>query len=272
MEPHAPYSAPGEARRHFGPDYEERRDFGGMLPELWRTGAIPREFTPEERRHLIDLYDAEIFYWDQQFARLLERLEALDLLDRTVIVVTSDHGEEFFDHGGLGHGLTLYEEVLRVPLIVIDPRRPKGLRVGPPVSTAGLFDAAVRLMGFERPPFTQVPTFQPKDGDVAGHEQVFCSTESHTSEAESRLAGMVEGDHKLVHSLLEEGSLLFDLNGDPREQQPLGESFQELKERLERQVLEWYRTTEREFPDAWQPNSEEILNRFKELGYVNGGK
>ena len=272
MEPHSPYSAPGEARQHFDPDYEEQRDFSGPLPELWRTGAIAREFTPEERQHLVDLYDAEIFFWDQQFRKLLDRLEALDLLDRTVIVITSDHGEEFFDHDGLGHGLTLYQEVLHVPLIVIDPRRPKGRRIAAPVSTAGLFNAATRLMGFEEPSFTQVPTFQPRGGGLTGHEQVYSSTESHTTERESRWASIIEGEHKLVRSMLEEGTLLFNLQNDPAEEHPLDPTFQQLKRRLEQQVLDWYRTTAEQFPDEWQPTSDEIERRFRELGYTGGGK
>lgn len=73
---------------------------------------------PIVRQAAIDWYDGEIAYNDGQFQRLVDALEQLGAYDNTIIIVASDHGEEFWEHGGTEHGYTLYEEQLRVPFIV----------------------------------------------------------------------------------------------------------------------------------------------------------
>ncbi|HPO14545.1 MAG TPA: sulfatase [Candidatus Hydrogenedentes bacterium] len=104
MGPHAPYEPPEEFRRKF---HQE---------------TYPDRAGPEHFREAIDLYDGEIAYSDTQFARVVNALKTRNLYDNTLIIVLSDHGEEFGEHGGNIHGRTLYEEVLRVPLIIRLPR------------------------------------------------------------------------------------------------------------------------------------------------------
>ena len=81
----------------------------------------------EEADHLRALYDGEITYWDEHFGRLIEDLRRRGLYDDMTIVITSDHGEEFGEHGGFWHGTTLYDEQIRVPLFV---KLPRGRRAG----------------------------------------------------------------------------------------------------------------------------------------------
>ena len=94
MGPHEPYDPPDEYARRFPP-------------------ALPGD----EREEIKARYDGEIAYSDAQFGRLIAALHESDQYENTLIILLSDHGEEFWEHGGLGHGTTLYEEVLRVPLI-----------------------------------------------------------------------------------------------------------------------------------------------------------
>ena len=84
---------------------------------------------PSMAREMHDLYKGEIAYADGNFGRLLERLEQLGLYDDAVIVLVGDHGEEFLEHGGFWHGLTLYDEQIHVPLLV---KWRKGERLAPP--------------------------------------------------------------------------------------------------------------------------------------------
>jgi arylsulfatase A-like enzyme/uncharacterized membrane protein YbhN (UPF0104 family) len=107
MDPHDPY-------------YEHPHRRGG-----YSRAAHP---TPEldERERLIELYDGEIEYWDEQFGRLVAELRRRGAYDDTTIVVTADHGEEFAEHGGFWHGTTLYDEQLHVPLFVHLPRGERG--------------------------------------------------------------------------------------------------------------------------------------------------
>lgn len=88
-----------------------RTDVSTLLAERARLTGKPRDV-------LIDVYDGEIRHLDALIGDLLRELERRGMLDDTIVLVTSDHGEEFGDHGGHGHGHTLYGELLRVPLIV----------------------------------------------------------------------------------------------------------------------------------------------------------
>src|SRR5262249_5549918 len=101
---HQPYSPP--------PPFDLFRTYREDGKEAPITEATPLAI---RSRHL---YAGEVRYVDSEFARLMEGLSALGEADRTLVVITSDHGEEFFEHGWKGHDESLYEEVLRVPLIL----------------------------------------------------------------------------------------------------------------------------------------------------------
>ena len=77
--------------------------------------------TPEEYEWARELYRGEIRYVDANIGRVVEKLKTLGIYDDALIVVTSDHGEEFMEHGDVAHGHSLYEEMIRVPLIVKPP-------------------------------------------------------------------------------------------------------------------------------------------------------
>jgi arylsulfatase len=83
---------------------------------------------PEERERIRALYREDVATVDRELGTLLDWLEARGLRQRTAIVFTADHGEEFWDHGGLEHGRTLYDEVVRVPLVIAVPGRPTATR------------------------------------------------------------------------------------------------------------------------------------------------
>jgi arylsulfatase A-like enzyme len=120
MDPHSPYAAPASMNRlHVDPAYR-----GPITGEHAQLDAILRgemDVDAADRRRIVDLYDQEITYWDREFGRFLRYLESRGRLENTIIVVVADHGEEFFEHGGLLHGYTLYGEQLHVPLAVMAP-------------------------------------------------------------------------------------------------------------------------------------------------------
>lgn len=271
MEPHSPYSAPGAFRQHFDPDYVEKRDFSGPLPERWRRGLIEKEFTPDEFQHLVNLYDSEVYYWDLQFQCLLEMLESLSLRDKTIVIVTADHGEEFFEHDGLGHGITLYNECLQVPFIIGDPRMKQGLRVPDYAEITALFDTVTEMMGLTPPGFTQVKSLFPLNNLPRRPMRLYAATESHLQGMMTRRASLIEPPMKLIVSLLEEESELYDLSVDPGEKRNLASKKPEEAERMKTKVIEWYRSTEEAFPREFQPITPEFLKRLEALGYGGGG-
>jgi len=145
MDPHAPYGAPGDARLRFARGPVPARDLSGHLPQRLHSQDEP-PLTPAEQAHVIDLYDGEVAYLDGQLQRLREALELRGLDDRTLVVITADHGEELFELGHLGHGYALNEPMLHVPLVLVGPGVPVG-EVTQPVTSASLANTLLRLGG-----------------------------------------------------------------------------------------------------------------------------
>jgi arylsulfatase A-like enzyme len=118
MEPHAPYDPPAEYLRALRGDREtpSSDDINGM----WIVGDLFKP-PPDLMQTIVDFYDASIMAMDTQIARLFDELAARGLLDDALVVVTADHGEGFHEHGMIGHGKSLYEAEVRVPLVIVPP-------------------------------------------------------------------------------------------------------------------------------------------------------
>jgi len=129
---------------------------------------------PEEAAYLIRLYDGEITFWDEHFGALLDYLKQRGLYDDLTIVVTSDHGEEFADHGGFWHGTTLYDEVLHVPLLIKLPAQAQrgGSVHAPPVQSIDLMPSLLSWAQLSIPPAVQgQDLFSPHDSTFAEESQ-----------------------------------------------------------------------------------------------------
>ncbi len=140
LDPHAPYDP---VLDHRGAALAEgpRRASGVTIQELRMTEVLQRPAAL--LRDAVDFYDGDIRRADDGIERLLRELRRLGLAEGTLVVVTSDHGEELEEHGRMGHGQTLYEEVVRVPLVFHAPGiLPAGLRPG----TASLLDIAPTVL------------------------------------------------------------------------------------------------------------------------------
>ncbi len=127
---HTPYACPSPYNAAFLEESARWTDLD-VMEYLGGKPGIFKTVPDEERRNIIDLYDGEILYLDEKLIRpLTTRLRELGIYDETLIIFTSDHGEEFFEHGGWMHGQSLYEESLRVPLLIKFPQsRYRGRRI-----------------------------------------------------------------------------------------------------------------------------------------------
>lgn len=136
IDPHDPYAPLGRFRKMAGKGYQGLmpRKNSGIVNQLRRGQRLEAV----DRRHLRELYDLEVRYADEQFGRLIDALESRGLLQNTLVAFTSDHGEEFWDHGNVGHGHTLFNELTRVPLVI---KPPSGT---PPA--VGVVESQVRLI------------------------------------------------------------------------------------------------------------------------------
>ena len=132
MDVHDPYLPPQPYRGRFAAVAEP----GGLLH--WEL-HVPKTLTPEELQSEIDAYDGGIAYVDAQIDALLTSLRARPSARDLLVIITADHGDEFFEHRGFLHGTHLYREVIHVPLIVWRPGRiPGATRVATPVTNASI--------------------------------------------------------------------------------------------------------------------------------------
>ncbi len=149
-DPHVPYTPPEPFRSRFAPGVDPE---AGHLEHARAViqGRLPP--TEQTRSDLVDLYDAEIAFNDHHFGQLLERLKELDLYESSLIVLVADHGEEFLDHDGWEHGITLFDEQLHVPLMIKLPGgRGAGQRIGATVSQIDVVPTILDLLGVPPPP------------------------------------------------------------------------------------------------------------------------
>ncbi len=148
LEPHLSYSPPEDLLSDSVLDSDLGRSFPATSRTLVQSGRLIR--TEAERRWLRELYDAEVRYTDRVVGRVLDQLRELDLYKETLVIFTTDHGEEFWDHGGWEHGHSVYDELVSAPLLVKLPGESKSRRIKTPVSTAALFETILDLTGAKR--------------------------------------------------------------------------------------------------------------------------
>ncbi len=142
FDPHMMYDPPEATRGQFSSALPD----AGLPRVTERVRATLGRGDPFDRDYLVALYDEEILFVDRQLGRLFESLDAAGRTDDVVVLLTSDHGEELFDHGGFEHGHSAYNELLRVPLVVRGPGiRPA--RHAAPVSLLDLFPTVLAAFG-----------------------------------------------------------------------------------------------------------------------------
>lgn len=142
LSPHTPYEY-RELSDHLAPFQEEGRF-------AQSTGGIYEVHNEAELKRVRDLYDGEMFYADDLFRRLMEQLDQLGLRENTIIVLTADHGEEFMDHGQLQHN-SMFEEVVRIPMMIHHPDLQQGVRTEAPYLNIDLLPTLSALAGVEPP-------------------------------------------------------------------------------------------------------------------------
>ena len=144
-EPHCPYNPPPPFDTRFGPEGPIGRDMRMACGSgTWVTDVNQgrRPLSGPEKDHLVRLYDGNLAFADDVMGQIRTALEKANLLERTVVIISADHGEALFEHGWIGHNVQLYDESMHVPLIVRFPAGqgpPAGTRVG---TLADLLDVA----------------------------------------------------------------------------------------------------------------------------------
>lgn len=150
IDPHVPYDPPDDYLKLYDPgEYagQVKPRMTGDLLEKAKRKPPQVVFDARDKERLKALHDAEITQHDHFFGLFLQRLAELGLVEDTLIVVTADHGEEFDDHGSWGHGHSVYQELLHVPLMFRLPNRlPAGMKVPYAVSTMDVAATVTELL------------------------------------------------------------------------------------------------------------------------------
>jgi arylsulfatase A-like enzyme len=220
-DPHAPYTPRAPYLTQFvAPDEAlSPQELLAKVRALQEPSAAPEE---GDLALLVAAYDAEIAFNDASLGALLDELARRHLAERTLVIVTADHGEEFLEHGGWRHGHTLYEEVIRVPLVV---RRADGSRAGERrAALARQIDILPTILdeaGIEAPadlPGRSLLAAEESEEVAASREAL-----SHTRLFGSEVSAVSTARWKVLHRLLgaRRGDEVFDLSADPRERQNL---------------------------------------------------
>jgi arylsulfatase A-like enzyme len=252
MDPHYPYN-----RR--APWFREQED----RVTAWKT----------EQANQIEAYDSEIRYLDSRIQALFERFQ---WHEDTLFILTSDHGEEFGEHGGVSHAWTLYAEVVDVPLLFHAPARwPRGRVLPQRVSTLDLLPTLAEILGFPANPNHEGTSLASLlDGEGRPDRDRILYSHLHRTlskvgdeKQELRVRSVIRGDWKLILRDSDE-QLLFNLQRDPEENRDRRSSFPEVSEALERALVR-IETESKQYEGQTEriTLTPEQIQRLRDLGY-----
>ncbi|MCP4593717.1 MAG: sulfatase-like hydrolase/transferase, partial [bacterium] len=250
-------------------------------PHFQTYYKLGKQIKPAQLEYLKAQYDGEIRCTDAYLERLFERLRALGLWENTVIILTADHGEQFFEHGFLGHKYDLYVESLHVPLIIKYPKQTEGRRDRRVVHAVDLFPTVLDL-GRARIPEEYHGRSLLDDPRLAEEPTFFelafrwymrrKSTGEKWTESEDWFA-IREGRHKLVWKEQADETELYDIIVDPKELHPIREGAEDLTaallERLQAWRAEMQTIAARAGAPAQAVLTPEEEERLRSLGYLN---
>ena len=273
LDPHSDYRSLPEFEAPFREPYEGKAD--GTSEQLFRHVSGSLRYSAADARHLSNLYDAGVRQQDAELEKLFTYLASAGFLAHSVVVLTSDHGEEFLEHGNVMHGLQQYEESVRIPLFFFGPGIPAGLALTEPVSQVDLVPTVLELLGLDAPGdldgISLVPLWrEPAAPRPARALLIEGDRDPPGPTASVMITGddlaVRRGNWKLHFDPTGGTQRLYDLATDPREEHDLAAERPELVHEL---ASELARLLERRVAaGAAAPLDEHDLEKLRELGYA----
>jgi arylsulfatase A-like enzyme len=219
-----------------------------------------------ERKAVIALYDGQIRQLDDYMGLLIEKMRQWGILDNTILIITSDHGEELFEHGFIGHASTslnakLYDEIIHIPLIIRWPKKVKHKIVDDLVQQIDITPTILDMLGLPIPQGLQgYSLLPPIQGKPANNSRpVFCETIlggfQSTKEMENiRLRCVRTKEWKLIYTSASASNVssggvkdgkyeLYNLSDDPKEERNILENHPEIAKELKKKLFQWIETT-----------------------------
>ncbi|MCU0567886.1 MAG: sulfatase [Oculatellaceae cyanobacterium Prado106] len=306
MGTHMPYHPPRRYVEQFAPHVLQDKSAQRYLRQFngdvygW-LAPLAGTLSESQQATLDGMYDAEVAHQDEQVGAFLQQLQESGALDRTLVVICSDHGEHLGEKQFIGHSISLYNELVNVPLIIRDPAEqfPRGSQRQDVVSTRCVFHTVLAAAGLADDQERSLSLSQPQSSDLATR-QVFAEAvppqnvlnllqkrqpelvQSHACDQPRRAVWI--GSHKLIETGYDPAQPatpdalqpstqrleLYDFRNDPNEQLNLSEIFPENVEMLQ-ECLQWFAgqasplVREERVPGFDDP---ELRRRLHDLGYL----
>lgn len=280
LEPHMPYRSPRSFARHL-PSGVTRRQSKQVNVDPWKYMLRPDLMNERDFEIVRGLHDNALSYVDARIAELIGWLKQSSILDRTLVLILSDHGENFGEHGLMGHGYCLYDTILHIPLIVHYPKgtaRPG--RVSHQVQTVDLLPTILAMLGdissetyrslqghdllsSARHPFTIAEQANP---DPRPFNKRFPGAD--ISRFDRALYMLRTDHHKYIWDSKGQHEL-YDLASDPAEERNIVGERGDIAADLDRQLAGWRNSFQAAAPADGAPEfDEEVVERLRALGYL----
>jgi arylsulfatase A-like enzyme len=273
MDLHWPYHME-EALVHPKDIAQAWQDLADMYGRANFHGRSDRDkpITAAQRDHFIDLYEKSLQYLDDQVGRLINHIQNSDHAENTIIVLVADHGEEFLDHGRWGHWESnLFDEILRVPLIMWIPNGPRGQVIRQQVRLLDLMPTVLDFCGYPNSGgilgTSMVPLLSQGESKYDGEEVI----SEMRRDPWHRVAVRTESFKYIWDSKKPDQPELYDLRTDPGEKQDIHNHFPQEVSRFQgsvdahrRRVAETEPATAVSKPKV----DEEVARRLRDLGYL----
>ncbi len=272
IDPHLPYLA----RTPWIENYTSKSIVEELsVPETWWSFNLPsattHNYDTKALSTRISLYDSEINYVDSFIGKLIHKFE----LDKnTLIIITSDHGEEFLEHGQLCHGNNLYQETIHIPLIVKLPYSSKKEIIHKQVNLVDIMPTILDILNIDYPEQILGQSLLKREGLLSWLKELFKEkdvTDYNFAELDTKstLKTIMTAQWKYIYDYKEKTELLYNITSDRFELNNLAEKEINQKNQLKKRLFEWISNAKKYPAQQQQSNlSEEEKEKLKSLGYT----
>jgi arylsulfatase A-like enzyme len=279
MAPHDDYAPPKEFDRFTQADYAGK--FDGTRRQLLDVATQKIKLEAEDHQHIVGLYDGEILYADALVRRVYETLERLELLERAIVIVVGDHGEDLYQHNFyFQHVFSTYDSSLHIPFIMKFPGSPVARRINQIVQNIDIAPTLLDLIGLPAPELFSGRSLLPVIEGTSSGEFDYALNELETEEGFGKILSIRTdrwryvdnpGDkspkgwpYHLVYEIDKEE--LYDVQADPDELTNVVDRYPDVAARLQKRVREVYAA---QIPgEATGEVDDETVDRLRELGYT----
>jgi arylsulfatase A-like enzyme len=291
LEPHFSYEPPEPFRERFLKEGSRSltKKYGGLM-KGFKSLPPPVQFNQEEQALLTDLYDGEIAYLDSKIAEILDLLKKRGLFENTLVVITSDHGENIGHHRLFDHQYCVYETLLHVPLILRYPKGlPSGVQISQRVSQIDLFPTLMEIFQTETPE---------TDSMLRGESLLRFLSENPGPEEPSLILAEYEAPDKWLEKFRQRGQAvdehyftrnlkslaqdsykfiwgsngkheLYHLGEDPVEHRNLISEYPEVAHRMEKTLQETLASLSTiDSSNTPDPMGKDLVENLRSLGYI----